>query len=262
MTGQAIAGVLPCIAQIVSVLSVPENDAPNMTAGQESPKSAFAYFLASMLVSAITLVAFLFLLKNTASKSAIKATTNGIEDAEEEETVVGLWILFRKLRFMALAIFLSFAITMVFPIFTQAILSVHPKDTAPRLLKPACFIPLAFLVWNVGDLAGRLVTAVPRSTLVYWPRTLFLLSVLRLVFVPLYLLCNVHGKGAAVNSDAFYLIIVQLLFGFTNGYIGSNCMMGIGVWVDPEEREAAGGFMGLMLVGGLAVGSLFSFFAS
>ncbi|KAI4158802.1 MAG: hypothetical protein LQ342_007099 [Letrouitia transgressa] len=262
MTGQAIAGVLPCIAQIVSVLSVPEKDTPNMAAGQESPKSAFAYFLTSMLVSAVTLAAFLFSLKNVASKGAIKATTNGLEDAEEEETFVGLWTLFRKLRFMALAVFLSFAITMVFPVFTQAILSVHPKDTAPRLLKPACFIPLAFLVWNVGDLAGRLVTGVPRSTLVYWPRTLFLLSILRLVFVPLYLLCNVHGKGAAVNSDAFYLMFVQLLFGFTNGYIGSNCMMGIGVWVDTEEREAAGGFMGLMIVGGLAVGSLFSFFAS
>lgn len=30
-------------------------------------------------------------------------------------------------------------------------------------------------------------------------------------------------------------------------------------YVDAEEREAAGGFMGLMLVGGLTVGSLMSF---
>ncbi|KAL9612768.1 MAG: hypothetical protein Q9167_002653 [Letrouitia subvulpina] len=262
MTGQAIAGVLPCIAQIVSVLSVPEKDTPNMNAGQESPKSAFAYFLTSMLVSALTLLAFLFSLKNTASKSTIKAATNDLETAEEDELVVGLWTLFRKLRFMALAVFLCFGITMVFPVFTQAILSVHPEDAAPRLLKPACFIPLAFLVWNMGDLAGRLVTAIPRSTLIHWPRTILLLSILRLIFVPLYLLCNVHGKGAAVNSDTFYLIFVQFLFGLTNGYIGSNCMMGIGVWVDTEEREAAGGFMGLMIIGGLTVGSLFSFFAS
>lgn len=81
----------------------------------------------------------------------------------------------------------------------------------------------------------------------------------RLVFVPLYFLCNVGGRGAVVQSDIFYLLVVQGLFGLTNGYLGSECMMGSGVWVKEEEREAAGGFMGLCLVGGLTVGSLLSF---
>jgi len=36
-------------------------------------------------------------------------------------------------------------------------------------------------------------------------------------------------------------------------------MMGAGHWVKEEEQEAAGGFMGLCLVGGLTVGSLLSF---
>ena len=80
-----------------------------------------------------------------------------------------------------------------------------------------------------------------------------------MVFIPLYLLCNVHGHGAAVSSDAFYLVIVQFLFGLSNGFLGSTCMMGAGEWVEVDEREAAGGFMGLMLVGGLTVGSLLSF---
>lgn len=84
-------------------------------------------------------------------------------------------------------------------------------------------------------------------------------SLARAVFIPLYFLCNIHGKGAVVASDAFYLVVVQFLFGLTNGYLGSTCMIGAGVWVDVEEREAAGGFMGLMLVGGLTVGSLLSF---
>lgn len=37
-------------------------------------------------------------------------------------------------------------------------------------------------------------------------------------------------------------------------------MMGAAHWVEPDEREVAGGFMGLMLVAGLTVGSLLSFF--
>ena len=57
----------------------------------------------------------------------------------------------------------------------------------------------------------------------------------------------------------FYLVGVQFLFGASNGWLGSTCMMGAGEWVDVEEREAAGGFMGLCLVGGLTVGSLLSF---
>lgn len=81
----------------------------------------------------------------------------------------------------------------------------------------------------------------------------------RFLFIPLYFLCNIKGRGAAVSSDFFYLVIVQFLFGLTNGYLGSSCMMGAGDWVAPEEREASGGFMGLMLVGGLTVGSLLSF---
>ena len=81
----------------------------------------------------------------------------------------------------------------------------------------------------------------------------------RVVFIPLYLLCNIHGNGAAVSSDAFYLVVVQFLFGLSNGFLGSTCMMGAGEWVEVDEREAAGGFMGLMLVGGLTVGSLLSF---
>lgn len=81
----------------------------------------------------------------------------------------------------------------------------------------------------------------------------------RLVFIPLYFLCNVGGRGAVVQSDVFYLFVVQGLFGLTNGYLGSECMMGSGEWVKEDEREAAGGFMGLCLVGGLTVGSLLSF---
>ena len=60
-------------------------------------------------------------------------------------------------------------------------------------------------------------------------------------------------------SDTFYLVVVQFLSGLSNGFLGSTSMMGAGAWVEVEEREAAGGFMGLMLVGGLTVGSLASF---
>ena len=261
MTGQAVAGVLPCIAQIVAVLSVKESDAKQ--AKQESSKSAFAYFLTATGVSLLALLAFLVLMKRHAGRIEPKASTENLDGTEEDEyverKVVRPWTLFLKLRWFSMAVAICFAITMQFPVFTQEILSIRPEDTAPRILQPACFIPLAFLLWNTGDLAGRLLTLVPKLKLFRHPRITFLISLTRFIFIPLYLLCNIKNRGAAVSSDVFYLFVVQFLFGLTNGYTGSTCMIGAGEWVEPDEREAAGGFMGLMLVGGLTVGSLSSF---
>ena len=149
---------------------------------------------------------------------------------------------------------------MLFPVFTAKIQSVQAADSAPRLLQPICFVPLAFLLWNAGDLLGRLATLIPRlAASVEYPRAVFLVALLRIVFVPLYYLCNIDGRGAAVDSDIFYLVFVQFLFGLSNGFVGSICMMGASRWVEPDEREAAGGFMSFMLVGGLTAGSLTSF---
>lgn len=276
MTGQAVAGVLPCLAQIVSVLSVSpasdehsvnnEKDSSSPNIPQESGKSAFAYFLTATAVSIAALLSFMLLLRRhpsphtTIDKSPTSTTADTPDSSEAPaRKVVSLWTLFLKLRYLASAVFLTFAVTMVFPVYTQKILSIRPADTAPRILQPSCFIPLAFLFWNTGDLCGRLLTLIPSFTLTRWPKTIFVLSIVRVVFIPLYLLCDIHGDGAVVASDAFYLVAVQFLFGMSNGFLGSTCMMGAGTWVDVDEREAAGGFMGLMLVGGLTVGSLLSF---
>lgn len=266
MAGQGIAGVLPAIAQIVSVLSVAEHK-PDGSGSQESSASAFAYFLTATLVSALSLVAFLYMLTRDSSKVRMNskpiATSNeGEEHSTTSRKSVPLTYLLGRLFWLASAVFLCFAVTMMFPVFTQQILSVRDPASAPRIFQPASFIPLGFLFWNIGDLIGRIIPAVPSLSLTSHPYLLFILAVSRTLFIPLYLLCNLQGKGAAINSDAFYLFIVQLFFGITNGYIGSNCMMGFIEYVDGDEAEAAGGFMSLCLVTGLTVGSFLSFFVA
>lgn len=265
MTGQGIAGVLPCIAQIVSVLSVPA-DQHHQNTPQESSKSAFVYFLTATVISAFTLVAFVYALSEPRSLEQITPVLDEDEvDAgytAASHKSIPLTRLFRKLYWLAASVFLAFAITMFYPVFTQKILSVRDPTTSPRLFQPAAFIPLGFLFWNIGDLIGRVIPAIPSLTLTARPRLLFTLTICRLAFIPLYLLCNIGGRGAVIASDFFYLFVVQLLFGVSNGYIGSNCMMGFVEWVDADEREAAGGFMSLCLVAGLTAGSFLSFFAA
>ncbi|CAA9963467.1 Nucleoside transporter family [Pyrenophora teres f. maculata] len=266
MAGQGIAGVLPAITQIISVLSVPKKQHTG-GAPQESSTSAFIYFLTATGVSAATLVAFFYLLSRTSSKQRMARLSYDDQDPEYDPTqtdrkTVPLTRLLKKLFWLAGAVFLTFAVTMFFPVFTPQVLSVRDPASSSRLFQPATFIPLGFFFWNLGDLIGRVGPALPALRLTHRPRLLFALSIARVLFIPMYFLCNIGGKGAAVNSDFFYLFVVQLLFGVTNGFLSSNCMMGFAEWVEPDELEAAGGFMSLCLVGGLTVGSFLSFFAA
>ena len=262
MAGQGIAGVLPCIVQIISVLSVPGGNADSSSSGDPS-KSAFGYFATATSVSLVALFAFGNLMRHHNRVNRMRPTIDTAEDEDTnphtERKEVGLTELFWKLKWFASGIFFTFGLSMLFPVFAQQITSVQPEATAPRIFHRDSFIPLALLLWNAGDLTGRWAPLIPALNLTQSPKTVTALSLARVLFIPLYFLCNIKGRGALIESDLFYLIVVQFLFGLTNGWLGSICMMAAPEWVDKPEREAAGSFMGLLLVSGLTAGSFLSF---
>ncbi len=265
MAGQGVAGVLPSLVQVISVLVAPSPEA--VAAEPENGTAAFIYFLTAVAVSVVALVAFIPLVRRhnamieNRMAETLAESVASIEEAERAaRKVVSMAQLFGKLYWLSGGVFLCFTLTMFFPVFTSKILSVAPSGDANVLLRPAVFIPLGFFFWNFGDLIGRSVPLV--ISLRHRPVVLFGFSIARSVFLPLYLLCNIHGRGAVVNSDLFYLLLVQLPFGLTNGWLASDCMMAAGEWVDESEREASGAFMGLCLVAGLTAGSLLSFTAA
>jgi equilibrative nucleoside transporter 1/2/3 len=263
MTGQAIAGVLPCVVQIVSVLSVPAVDATkdaSPDAPKQSSSSALAFFATASSVSLVTLLAFLHLLNIGRKSEAYKAATQQDRPATPRKSVPLLTI-YRKTFFLSTSVFLTFVIAMFYPVYSQQILSVRPAKDLPRILEPASFIPLAMLIWNIGDLIGRLLSAIPSLSITNRPHLVLTLASARVLLIPLYLLCNIKGRGAKFNSDFFYFL-VQIIYGVSNGFIGTMCMMGAVEYVDVPEREATGAFMTLMLVAGLTVGSLLSFIAT
>ncbi|KAK6841681.1 nucleoside transporter [Apiospora arundinis] len=270
MAGQGVAGVLPPVTQIISVLVAPPSESVSAAPGEVDDgtgKAAFIYFLTAVAISVIAALAFIPLVRRhnhiveARMMEEMASSFNSVEEAERAaRKVVSMVTLFKKLHWFASAVFVCFAVTMFFPVFTPKILSTTPPAEADALLKPAAFIPLAFFCWNLGDLGGRAGALV----LPYRERpfVLFVISIARVLFIPLYALCNLHGNGGVINSDVFYLLLVQFPFGLTNGWLASNCMMASSEWVEEGEREAAGGFMGLCLVAGLTFGSLLSFTAS
>ncbi|TQN71979.1 Nucleoside transporter FUN26, partial [Colletotrichum shisoi] len=273
MAGQGVAGVLPPIAQVITVLAVPEKDGAARVGGDARTlsSSVFVYFLAAVAVSVSALAAFIPLVRrhnHIVESRMVDHMAESLTSVQEAERaarkVVSPLRLLKKLHWLAGAIFMCFAVAMFFPVFTGKILSVRypgdEKSPTGSLFRPAAFIPLAFFAWNLGDLSGRMATILPFS-LRHRPAALFAVSLVRMGFLPMYLLCNIGGRGAVVSSDVFYLVIVQFLFGLTNGWLGSSCMMAAGEWVEEGEREVTGGFMGLCLVAGLTTGSLLSFMA-
>jgi equilibrative nucleoside transporter 1/2/3 len=272
MAGQGVAGVLPAIAQMSSVLFV---SAPKpSSSGPDEPvpisNAAGIYFLTAVLVSLLALASFFPLVRrhNTLIERRMAAQlAESITSVEEAERAARRYVsiprLFRKLPFVSGAVFMCMLVAMFFPVFTSKILSVHQgEDPDKRLFTPGVFIPLGFFFWNLGDLLGRMAAVLPLWGLRDRPALLFAFGVARTLFLPLYLLCNIRGRGAVVDSDLFYLLVVQFPFGLTNGWLCSAAMMTAGDWVDDSEKEAAGGFMGLSLVTGLTAGSLLSFTAA
>lgn len=269
MAGQGVAGVLPAVAQISSVLFVSAPESQPASGEPTTSNAAGVYFLTAVLVCLLALASLFPLvhrhnaLLERRMAAQLAESVTSVEEAERAaRRYVSIPRLFRKLPFVSGAVFVCMAVAMFFPVFTSKILSVHSPDES-RLFAPAVFIPLGFFFWNLGDLLGRMAAALPLpGPKERQPAALFAFGVARTLFLPLYLLCNVRGRGAVVDSDLFYLLAVQFPFGLTNGWLCSAAMMTAGDWVDDSEREAAGGFMGLALVTGLTFGSLLSFTAA
>lgn len=327
MAGQAVAGVLPPLTQIVSVVVAGKSekhgkhekdsvsDDEGGVSGSEVEtgadyKSAMIYFLTATVVSLVALLAFIHLLRRrkqaeflfSAKDSTTASSENDTTPNDHEHLIqhqhqrdtsnIPLAHLFTLLRPYALTIILVFTTTMlIFPVSTTKILSAADPPTPPAL-----FIPLAFLVWNLGDLVGRLLPLLPFCDLTLRPRLLLALAVLRIAWVPLYMLCGARSGSSQksetwIPSDAFYLLVVQFPFGLSNGYLASSSMVGAAGFFNltsaephhnngdgddgneegdtrnakekenenEKKKQAAGGFMGLMLVAGLTIGSFLSF---
>uniref|UniRef100_A0A8C5HP59 Equilibrative nucleoside transporter 1-like n=1 Tax=Gouania willdenowi TaxID=441366 RepID=A0A8C5HP59_GOUWI len=140
--------------------------------------------------------------------------------------------------------------------------SVDDENKMMDLIKQdTYFIPVAcFLLFNLMDWAGRSLTA-----LCMWPgqnsRWLPALVCLRVVFIPLFMLCNVeprHYLPVLFHHDAWY-IIFMIFFSFSNGYLASLCMCFGPKKVKQHEAETAGAVMAFFLSLGLALGAALSF---
>uniref|UniRef100_A0A3B4ZXQ2 Equilibrative nucleoside transporter 1-like n=1 Tax=Stegastes partitus TaxID=144197 RepID=A0A3B4ZXQ2_9TELE len=139
--------------------------------------------------------------------------------------------------------------------------SADEENKMDLLKKDIYFIPVScFLLFNMMDWAGRSLTAVcmwPGKDSIWLP----VLVGLRVVFIPLFMLCNVQPRNylpVLFHHDAWY-IVFMIFFSFSNGYLASLCMCFGPKKVAQHEAETAGAIMAFFLSLGLALGAAVSF---
>lgn len=91
------------------------------------------------------------------------------------------------------------------------------------------------------------------------------LALVRVVFIPLFLLCHVEASSlpSPLSSDAWPLLLM-VLFATSNGLLSSLAMMHGPRCIEDKgrQREVAGSAMVLLLTLGLSLGSATSFLVS
>ncbi|XP_016330081.1 equilibrative nucleoside transporter 1-like [Sinocyclocheilus anshuiensis] len=272
MSGQGLAGTFAAFSMICALAS-----------GSALQDSAFGYFITACVVILLAIVSYFALPKmeffqyyseSNGSRSssdeenkmdllkpeghAEKRPVLSLTD-EESRPAVSVFGIFKQIWVMALSVCFVFTITIgVFPAVT-----VDVKTTVVEEGNGwnTYFIPVScFLLFNLMDWAGRSLTAVcmwPGKDSIWLP----ILVIARLVFVPLFVLCNVqprHYLPVVFSHDAWY-IVFMILFSFSNGYLASLCMCFGPKKVSQHEAETAGAIMAFFLSLGLAVGAALSF---
>jgi len=137
-------------------------------------------------------------------------------------------------------------------------------------IHPLLFTAVHFLVFNIGDLVGRYSCSFPR--LVVWSaRKILAMSLLRTLFIPLILSCNVLRPATTlpvspiISSDILFMVIM-LTMGYTNGFVSSLALLAVSsVEHNPrlkgrrEDVDVAATLGGSFVIVGLASGALSSF---
>uniref|UniRef100_A0A4W4HB53 Solute carrier family 29 member 1a n=1 Tax=Electrophorus electricus TaxID=8005 RepID=A0A4W4HB53_ELEEL len=262
MSGQGLAGTFAAFSMICALAT-----------GSELQDSAFGYFITACVVILLAIVSYIALPKMEFFQ--YYSDTSSSKPGTDEEKNMDLLSKGRTIcqskgallkcvclipvntRIDKCFLTLCFIFMITIGMFPAVTVDVKSSVANGKIY----FIPVAcFLLFNVMDWAGRSLTAVcmwPGKDSIWLPG----LVIARVVFIPLFILCNVQPRNnlpVLFDHDAWY-IIFMIVFSFSNGYLASLCMCFGPKKVAQHEAETAGTIMVFFLSLGLALGAAVSF---
>ncbi|KAI5101400.1 equilibrative nucleoside transporter 1-like, partial [Silurus meridionalis] len=279
MSGQGLAGTFASFALICA-----------MASGSDLMDCAFGYFITACAVISLAILSYIILTKleyyqNYQYRNIIKEKSQNGQSLQQEiiiklinhdyfKPVLGgnsermsmseevhqnpsLLSIFSKIWVMALSVCFSFTITI--SAFPAVIVDVKSTISEGGLWESHINKFKVGAVINMVKYSGTPLyeQPIPGKDSKILPALLFA----RLIFVALFMLCNVqprHSIPVYFSHDAWFTIFI-VLFAFSNGYLASLCMCFCLKLVNTHEAETAGAIMAFFITLGLTFGASFSF---
>ncbi|KAF8699926.1 Nucleoside transporter, partial [Rhizoctonia solani] len=263
MSGCALSAVGVSALQVFAAYTSNNIELPNM----DSPSwSATVCYATSVLLVTISLISFHILTTNTPelklssskdySDLPVSENTRLIECPVDPTTIsrkTSATETFTKSGFgRNFAVFFAGIITLgVFPAITTRI---EPYNTRTN---PLVFNALHFLVFNIADLIGRAMVSI--KFLPSGDTTLVAYSLIRVVFIPTFMMCNVAGRWPVfITSDIAYMLIL-FMFGVTCGHLTTLALLSASEGHDPETGGKETRITQFWMMSGFVVGGVASF---
>lgn len=274
MGGQSVAGLFSTVAAIVSVSINPIKSGHCETSDSDYEDITLGYFLSAVGVMLTCILSFCIMMRMQFTQYHLKMCGAALDTAHDETNPLlvkyesssatqGILYVTYQIWAYAFSIFLIFVVTLsLFPAVLTNIRSVsyHSDEPEEHPWSDCLFVPLmCFLVFNTSDLTGRVI-----PQWIIWPRNnyiLLILTISRIVFIPLLLMCNHKGSNDEIIlfKNDIYPIVFNALMGLSNGYLATLCMVLAPHSVDSRNAERASAIMSFCLSSGLTIGAFLSF---
>jgi len=128
------------------------------------------------------------------------------------------------------------------------------------LLAPETYVLAMVSVFQIGDLAGRLICTV-QSFSARCPSgdKLWMVVAARSVLLPLFFLCwRIPASGEWLFGNIGFQVVLMLFFSFTNGAFTTLAFMRGASGIQAEDRDVVGRALPLALTTGIVAGSVCS----
>lgn len=173
-------------------------------------------------------------------------------DASFREIVSAVWA-------PVLSVFLAFVVTLgLFPAWTSQLRSVH--ECHGGRLNNDLYLPFSFVVFNAGDLIGRILSArITESQIRNLSPKLLLVALARFGFFLLFIFCAAANNRSFIVPSDFYSLVVQAAFSVSSGCLISTCFVHAGSLVNNTGSRVVSELLNLAVSVGLLAGSMLSF---
>ena len=278
VTGQGLAGCIVAVSNFIIAWSqgAPDKQSIKKTMSNMD-REAILYFSVGWCLIAISYLSWTrflkmnvvqsYLMKGKESSVSLLATTydevncevygllNNQQDIEKTQEVVPTapsTTLWKRVQGYIVTEFLVFGLTLT--IFPALIASLRSTSSSSSRLFHDLWIPLLYVLFNVGDFLGRCSSNIGTRS----GSHLATLSLLRWIFVPLFSLCQLHKTPSFFDNDLYPLLFIALV-SWSNGYLSSVAFMAFPSKVPSKDQPKAANWMFLALCTGLTTGSFLSF---